>query len=385
MFYLYLIIILISILFLIFKLYIKIKYKFWANQPVFHKYNLFNWIYKQDIINNELPKANRYCNFYNIIVTEYDERNDNTLKEIVELLQKKRNYSDNEYQLLTLSTFSSYFIGCNNKSYISTYYNNIYSDKLEEKPKMSPSAIITTRPLNITFKKTISFKLYYIDYLCVHNDNKNDGIFEEIFQTHEYIQRYKNTNIKILLFKTREKIPGVVALTRYNIYKFEIKQIPKQSLPHAAMQLIEINKLNIRLLITLIHNYREKLDCFIIPDLTNLLNLINTGVYKVYGIIEKNTLISCYFFRKSNIQDNTMEFFASISDCYYKIFIAGFSIAINKLNLLLITIENISYNNIIINYLFLLNIIPKSTNSLSYFLYNYIKTPILPEKIFILI
>ena len=80
MYYLYLIIISIFVIFLIFRLYIKIKYKFWANQPVFHKYNLFNWIYKNGIINDELPKINSYCNFYNIIVSEYDNIHIDILK-----------------------------------------------------------------------------------------------------------------------------------------------------------------------------------------------------------------------------------------------------------------------------------------------------------------
>ena len=41
---LYYILMLVIILYLLFKLYIKFTYKFWAYQPVFHSYNLINWI-----------------------------------------------------------------------------------------------------------------------------------------------------------------------------------------------------------------------------------------------------------------------------------------------------------------------------------------------------
>ena len=35
---------------IVFRFYVKITYKFWAYQPVFHYYNLFYWIYPKGII-----------------------------------------------------------------------------------------------------------------------------------------------------------------------------------------------------------------------------------------------------------------------------------------------------------------------------------------------
>lgn len=292
---------------------------------------------------------------------------------------------DSNYSLLTIPTFSSYFIGCNSKSFISTYRRKHPFDLKDGIEKPLPYATMTTRPLNITFKNKQSFKIYYIDFLYVHYDYKDTDVFKEIFQTHEYIQRYKNKNIKVLLYKPEDIIPGILPFIYYNNYLFMIKQIPKQVSLHTTLRIIEINKQNIKLLITLIYNLKNKFDCFIIPDLTNLINLITSGIYYVYGIIEKDTLISCYFFRKSLRQDNTIICFASISNCYNKLFFTGFSMAINKFDVSLISIENISHNNIIINNLVLLNIIPKYIHSSDYYLYNYLNRVIIPEKIFILI
>ncbi len=48
------------------KLYIKIKYKFWAYQPVFHYYDFCYWVLEKGIINKDLPETNKFCNFFNV-------------------------------------------------------------------------------------------------------------------------------------------------------------------------------------------------------------------------------------------------------------------------------------------------------------------------------
>jgi hypothetical protein len=396
MYIIYFTLLFIILLFIIFKLYIKIKYRFWSNLPFFHKYNIFNWIQKNGIIDNNLPEINKFCNYFNIITYNFDQLDNNLYEKICKLLMNDSEKNTNSK--LFLSTFKSYFIGCNSDPYISIYYNKEYYKSIDEKnilecsTDLIPSAIITTRPLNISFNKNISkisqisqIKTYYTDYLCIDKKYKNSEILEELFQTHIYFQRYKNKKIKILLLKRREKIPGVVALTTYNIYKFEMKNVSRANLPHASMQLIEIAKNNIRLLTNFIYNQKNKLDCFILPDLANLLNLINNNTYKIYGIVEKDILLCCYFFRVNSIENiENIELFASICDCNNKLFITGFIMLLTKNKISLISIENISHNNIIINNLSFLNIIPKSIRSISYYLYNYIQKPIFPEKIFII-
>ena len=148
-----------------------------------------------------------------------------------------------------------------------------------------------------------------------------------------------------------------------------------------------------------IHSQKEKFECLVTPDITNLINLVNTDTYKIYAIIENDKLISCYFFKDSlmyyddkeptKFNIKSIDLFASITNCHHnEIFIKGFSLALHKysrqIKAKLITIENISNNNIIINNMFLLNIIPKVVSPTAYFLYNYAKRPILPEKIFLL-
>ena len=68
--YLTIMISVIIFLYLFYKFYLIINYKFWANQPVFHKINLLYYILPNNIINTDLPKISRYCNFKDIKVND---------------------------------------------------------------------------------------------------------------------------------------------------------------------------------------------------------------------------------------------------------------------------------------------------------------------------
>ena len=53
--------------------YIRVKFGFWALQPVFHVYNLTYLIWPPGIINHDLPEKNKYTNFKNIETIVYSE------------------------------------------------------------------------------------------------------------------------------------------------------------------------------------------------------------------------------------------------------------------------------------------------------------------------
>ena len=272
MFYLYLIILIFLILFILYKVYIKIKFGFWAYQPVFHNFNFTYWIKERGIINSDLPTCNKYCNFLNVITTEFEERSEDTLKEIFDKIKEH----PTEYPP-SLSNLLSYFVGNNSKTYISTYHQ----------PNIS--GVLTSRPLNITLKNMKTFTVYFIDHLCIQNEsNTSRDIESELFQTHEYNIRNKNKKIKISLFKRKTKIPGLVELTTCTTYILPISNITKYTNLHPSMKLIEINKLNLNLLTTFIFNKKNNFDCFALPDITNFISLITNDTYKIYSIIENN-------------------------------------------------------------------------------------------------
>ena len=57
---------------ILFFVYIRLKYKFWALQPVFHFYDLYYWVINVGIIRKELPEKNRYVNLKKITTKTFE-------------------------------------------------------------------------------------------------------------------------------------------------------------------------------------------------------------------------------------------------------------------------------------------------------------------------
>jgi hypothetical protein len=74
--------------------YIKIKFRFWSIQPVFHVYDFHYYFYSNGkVIMSELPPQNKYCNFKNIQTIEYSKMEDFQSKQFVNFIQE--NYLKN--------------------------------------------------------------------------------------------------------------------------------------------------------------------------------------------------------------------------------------------------------------------------------------------------
>lgn len=366
----------IIIIFLIIKFYIYKKYGFWYYQPVFHYYDLYYWLFSTGIINKNLPIVNKFCNFYNIKSINYHDIDNKTINEIIDFIQKFY-YNKNACKYLPTKTkFSSYFESNNKKSIISLY------------KKDGLQAVMTSRNVNLTMNyKTIS--VYYVDNLCVHSMYRKQGIAPEIIQTHEYNQAYINKSAQISLFKREGELTGIVPLTTYLTKQYKIDD---NIICNKNLNIIRINDNNIQLLITFIFQNKEKYNCIILPDISCLINLIKKETYYVYGYLNNDKLLSCYFFKDSEMvyyQDNTekkaLDFFASINGMDKNIFI-------NSLNNILVkfikdyeylTIEYIGDNLEFIDYFnnSKIGIISPT----AYFLYNYVAKPIIPSKCLIII
>ena len=71
----------------LFFIYIHLKYKFWALQPVFHFYDVYYWFVNIGIIRKQLPEKNRYVNFKKIKTKCFEEVDELTKKQIVTLIR----------------------------------------------------------------------------------------------------------------------------------------------------------------------------------------------------------------------------------------------------------------------------------------------------------
>lgn len=367
----------IILIYLSIKLYINKKFGFWAYQPVFHYYNLVYWLFPCGIINKELPKTNKFCNFLNIKTNEFSEREKKEIDTITSFITENYYNNDQAKYILDSNTFSSYFIGNNGKTFISTYYDNF-----------DLKGVMTSRPINITIDNK-SFKVYYVDYLCIDKLSRKKGYAPQIIQTHEYFHCHKNKKVQISLFKREGELTGIVPLVKYNTYQFLIKSLKQKKFIDSNIKLIQINKQTINLFINFMFEIKNKFDCLILPDITNILNLVNNETFIIYGLICDLKLISCYIFRDSNMHyyedkpKKAIDLFCSINNSTNEIFIKGFIMSIYKIYKNIydyITIENISDSNIILDEFFNNKIQTTIISPTAYFLYNYVKKPINPNK-----
>jgi hypothetical protein len=244
-----------------------------------------------------------------------------------------------------------------NHSYISLLFNkqNINDPVINYNKILG---VISGYSLNVKINKD-DFKCYYIDNLCVKKNNRNKGNAPKLIQTHHYNSSHMNKNIRVYLFKREVKLNNIVPLTLFNSYCYNIINIPKLDLVHNNMNIIQIKNNNLILFIDIIKKIYSKYNCIVIPRYELINNLLDKDKLLIYGIIENSSLSAIYIFRNTPIyDDNNMkitECLCSVSLCHYEeIFVRGFTLTIHnireKYKIDKLIIDNVSNNNIIINY-----------------------------------
>ena len=133
-------------------IYIRVKFGFWALQPVFHVYD-FSYIIKEPgIIDDFLPEKNKYTNFKNVETIVFNEITPLHNHRFVNLI--KKNYLQNKDNIFEPNTQNiiPYFNSHNDKSFISFYNEDIYLHDIKKDTIIKDQKIIgaiTSRPVYI--------------------------------------------------------------------------------------------------------------------------------------------------------------------------------------------------------------------------------------------
>jgi len=381
--------------------YIKVKFGFWALQPVFHVYNLSYMIWPPGIINHDLPEKNKYTNFKNIETIVYTEVSELKMNQFLNFIKTNYLRNNENVYLPKKENVIPYFNSHNTKSFFSFYNEDILLHDLKKSTIIDEKQIIgvmTGRPIHISInnnkidKNNAKFDAYYIDYLCVDKTCRKKGIAQQIIQTHYYNQSYINKNITVCLFKREEELTGIVPLCVYSTYGFHVKKWTKPLNLHSMYTLLEITPQNFHILLDFIKKNTEKFDIIINSDISNIIELIKTKNIFIYTILINNKIICAYFYRKTcTFIEKGLEVlscFASINNSNdYKLFIQGFKISFWKIaeknHFGFAAIESISHNNIIINNL-ILKTNPFIISPTAYFFYNFAYGTFNPEKVLII-
>ena len=378
-------------LIIFFFIYIRLKYKFWSIQPVFHFYDFHYWIRNVGIISAELPKKNKFTNFQNIKTYMSHSLTDNQWKNIVAFIQL--NYLRNKNNIFhpKLENIKNYFIGHNHPCYWSFYQINEMvqnSKKIIQNNKIV--GIMSSRPLKCIIKN-INFDLYYVDYLCVDKRHRNRNIAPQIIQTHEYNQSHSNKKISVSLFKREEELTGIIPLTCYDTYCYDFTELSyttelSDTNTNTNYKLISCDKQNIYYFYHFMKEYSHKWDIYIFPTISNLHNLINSQNIFIKICIVDREIASAYIFKKTcTYLDKGKEVLSCIGSIngtlsnkeFNNMFYSSI-ISLKNENIYYVSIENISDNKMLIDENYLLK------SPTAYFFYNFAHSPFKSSKCLII-
>ena len=380
----------------LFFMYVRLKYKFWALQPVFHFYDVYYWFVNVGIIRKELPEKNRYVNFKKIKTRAFEEVDELTKKQIVTLIRLNY-YRNNENKYDPKSeNIVPYFAGHNTNTFWSYFVepelliDNKTGKTIEENTIIGA---ITGRPLHVkinSIRKDSEFDVYYVDYLCVNKNWRKKNIAPQLIQTHEYNQSHNNRKICVSLFKREEELTGIIPLTVYKTYCFNMVNwsIPDQL--NAKITILTGDKQNMYYLYNFINEVKNNWDIIIYPEISNIMELVATKNLFVKMFVIDGNIEAVYIFRKTctyiEKEKEVISCIASINGSLLTRdeFIQGFKISLWSIikdhnNFQYLTIEDISDNTCIINNI-CLRTHPLIISPMAYFFYNFAYSPFKSEK-----
>ena len=256
--------------------------------------------------------------------------------------------------------------------------------------------------------------------MCISNDNnyKYKNIDYQLFQTHLYYlnNKTKNETKDICVFKIKNiNNKYLIPLLKYNNYLYDIN-ILKKSKSHKEtnnfnlrksihnnivcrnksdeyndiFKVILINEQNFEIFINVFEECKFNFDISILNNIQTILNKIIYKNLLIFALLQYDEPLCIYVFQNNflSINDNKIiPCISSLNNCLdQKIFIDGFYKCINTLiekhNFTYLYIDNLSYNNLLINHIS--NKIKfVETNTYYYILYNYIYETYNSNKVFI--
>ena len=386
-------------------LFIRIKYRFWALQPVFHFYDLYYWCRNVGIIRHELPTTNRYTNFKDIRTYTFDKVPEDNIREFTTLVQQ--NYfkeKDNIYKP-EKQNITPYFEGHNSPTFWSFFLEPDVLIKVKTNETIDTKLLVgvmTSRPLHVTIYKSqksgdpATFDVFYVDYLCVKKGHRKKNIAPQLIQTHEYNQCHMNPNICVSLFKREEELTGIVPLSVYKTYCFDMKNWMLEPEPlHSKVNLLVGDTQNMYYLYNFIKENSKKWDITVIPEISNLIKLIESSNMYIIMLLIEGEIEAAYVFKKTctNIEKDkeAISCIASMNGKTLKPkdFIQGFKVALwtvlekQKHHFKFLIIEDNSDSGQIINNL-KKKTYPIATSPTAYFFYNFVYSPFKNERVFII-
>ncbi len=395
---------------ILFFIYVRLKFKFWAIQPVYHFYDVYYWFVNAGIIRHNLPEINKYVNLKDIVTTNFDKLTNKQLTDFIHLIQYNYLREKDNIFYPKKDNIVPYFENHNAPTFVSIFYESYLLNDVKRNIPIDEKRIIgviTSRPLNVQIysknrnKDVMEFQVYYVDYLCINRNKRKKGIAQQLIQTIEYQQSHANKEISVSLFKREEELTGIMPLTIYKSYGFNM--VNWQSPDENSLDNYKVifgDKQNMYYLYNFIkqeqnrENRVNKFNIMIMPEMSNIMSLIDSQNIYILMLLDNTNIKACLFFRKSNTfieeEKEALILIASLKgkDVSKDEFIKFFYMAIknvltNKKVFHYVIVEDISDNGIIIKDI-LLHTYPCINSPCAYFFYNFAYQSFKSNKCFII-
>ena len=361
----------------LFYIYIKLRYRFWSSQPVFHTYNLKQWIFPSGIIQNKL--SGKHNKFYNWKINTDIFQEISTEKKALIYYFVNENLSKNQF----LSSFEK----CCSPCYVSFLYSQIsisMNDGSNHETKKLHSCMLSKTLNGVIHNNKI--RITFIHNYKIHKTSKNkENDYHELFYTHYFNTRAIDSPC-IFFFKVKGALPWITPCTTYFSYKFDTKYLNNVNfnIPN-NISIKQVKSSSLRTILDFLGEISKKFALYSIPEYTNLKIMISTNLITPFALIDSNQIVGLLIFRNNSKFTTLMA-----SACFPKYRAYLFPSLQNSLYLLkkyktfkTLKVENISNNNYIIREI-LKRKFPKEKEQISYYFYNFCITPFMSPSCFIL-
>ena len=371
---------------------IRLKFQFWAVQPVFHIYDLHHWIFSNKVIDEELPKINKYVKLLD--VETYDVK-----KAPREAVVKSCNFLAENFlrskfmdYIPKESDIMDYLRSTNGMAFLSIYGSpsELYTESGIIRDR-DIEAVITSRPLHVQFKNEKEFVVNYVDNLCVRKGARKKGIAPRLIQTHHYHIRHLNQNVNVCLFKREGAMTAIVPLTTYSTLGYTTSAIPNNKLNVVGANIVRLGKTNFVMFKDFMKTSYGKFECTITSEVQTIQHLVAQQHLIIYCMVVEGEIIAAYVFRNTPSYSEgkkCIELVASVNKAHFEdMFYTGFCSAVRRLNrkwkVEKVFIETTGDSGIIVDHLTRNGVKYDTSCPTAFFFYNYARYSVEPNKLLI--
>lgn len=270
------------------------KLGFYGRHPFQTRGDFINAWSKDGVMNSDAPSWDKYCDIERVSFKDFADLSSKDLPAIVEFLNRLDDVQ------ITQSIFQAALSSHNGPTFISTY---AYDDS------NTGSAIqgcLTSYPIKLTLASTDNnrnkLSTRFIDHIHTTQacKSKRDEITQKMFATHQFFMRSnKTSSCNISLFRSKP-IWNLVPLCEFEIKQFKIdKTLDYNFTIEQQLSFFVAEASNLRGIIDLIATQSNRFDIIIVPELSNILQRIASGLMHTIGCTLNGIIIGTLVFQLS--------------------------------------------------------------------------------------